>query len=25
MYKINCDNLTKNEIVKNILKIYEAN
>jgi|TARA_B110001450_G_scaffold51011_1_gene47632 shikimate kinase len=24
MYKINCENLTKNEIVKNILKIYEA-
>ena len=23
MYKINCDNLTKNEIVKKILKIYE--
>ena len=24
MYKIDCDNLSKNEIVKNILKIYEA-
>ena len=24
MYKINCEKLTKNEIVKNILKIYEA-
>ena len=24
MYKINCENLTKNEIVKNIIKIYEA-
>ena len=24
MYKINCENLTKNEIVKNILKIYET-
>ena len=24
MYKINCENLTKNEIVKNILRIYEA-
>ena len=24
MYKINCDNLTKNEIVDKILKIYEA-
>tara|TARA_B100000965_G_C19295374_1_gene627753 strand:- start:348 stop:734 length:387 start_codon:yes stop_codon:yes gene_type:complete len=24
MYKIDCENLTKNEIVKNILKIYEA-
>ena len=24
MYKINCENFTKNEIVKNILKIYEA-
>ena len=24
MYKINCENLTKNEIVKNITKIYEA-
>jgi shikimate kinase len=24
MYKINCENLTKNEIAKNILKIYEA-
>jgi shikimate kinase len=24
MYKIDCDNLTKNEIVRNILKIYEA-
>tara|TARA_B110001452_G_scaffold68640_1_gene55267 strand:- start:1311 stop:1823 length:513 start_codon:yes stop_codon:yes gene_type:complete len=24
MYKINCENLTKNEIVKNILKTYEA-
>ena len=24
MYKIDCENFTKNEIVKNILKIYEA-
>ncbi len=24
MYKIDCENLTKNEIVKNVLKIYEA-
>ena len=24
MYKIDCENLTKNEVVKNILKIYEA-
>ena len=24
MYKIDCENLTKNEIVKNILKIYET-
>ena len=24
MYKINCENLTKNEVVKDILKIYEA-
>jgi shikimate kinase len=24
MYKIDCDNLTKNEVVKNILTIYEA-
>tara|TARA_Y100000768_G_scaffold194519_1_gene145970 strand:- start:248 stop:760 length:513 start_codon:yes stop_codon:yes gene_type:complete len=24
MYKINCENLTKNEIVKKIIKIYEA-
>ena len=24
MYKIDCDNLSKNEIVKNILKIYET-
>ena len=24
MYKIDCDNLTKNEIVKKIIKIYEA-
>tara|TARA_A100000164_G_scaffold266832_1_gene238687 strand:- start:381 stop:893 length:513 start_codon:yes stop_codon:yes gene_type:complete len=24
MYKIDCENLTKNEIVKNIIKIYEA-
>ncbi len=24
MYKINCENLTKNKIVKNIIKIYEA-
>ena len=24
MYKIECENLTKNEIVKNIIKIYEA-
>ena len=24
MYKINCENLTKNQIAKNILKIYEA-
>jgi shikimate kinase len=24
MYKIDCENLTKNEIAKNILKIYEA-
>ena len=25
MYKINCNNLTKDEIVKKILKIYEDN
>ena len=25
LYDIKCDNLSKNEIVKNILKIYEAN
>jgi len=25
MYKINCENLTKNEIVKNIIKIYDTN
>ena len=25
MYKIDCENLTKNEIVKNIIKIYYAN
>ena len=25
LYKIECDNLTKNEIVKEILKIYETN
>ena len=25
MYKIDCENLTKNEIVKKITKIYEAN
>ena len=25
MYKLNCDNLTKNEITDNILKIYETN
>ena len=24
MYKINCENLTKNEIVKNIIEIYET-
>ena len=24
MYKVDCENLTKNEIVKNIIKIYEA-
>ena len=24
MYKVNCDNLTKNEITRNITKIYEA-
>ena len=24
MYKIDCENLTKSEIVKNIIKIYEA-
>ena len=24
MYKIDCENLTKNEVVQNILKIYEA-
>ena len=24
MYKINCENMTKNEIANNILKIYEA-
>ena len=24
MYKINCENLSKNEIVKNVIKIYEA-
>ena len=24
MYKIDCENLTKNEIIKNITKIYEA-
>ena len=24
MYKINCENLTKKEIVKNVIKIYEA-
>ena len=24
LYEIKCDNLTKNEIVKNILKTYEA-
>ena len=24
MYKINCENLSKNEVVNNILKIYEA-
>ena len=24
MYKVDCENLTKNEIVKNILKIYET-
>ena len=24
MYKVDCENLSKNEIVKNILKIYEA-
>ena len=23
MYKINCENLTKNEIAKKIIKIYE--
>ena len=25
MYKINCENLTKNEIAKNIINIYETN
>ncbi len=25
MYKINCENLTKNEIVRNIIKIHETN
>jgi len=25
MYKINCENFTKNEIVRTIIKIYEAN
>ena len=25
LYKINCENLSKNEIVKKILKIHEAN
>ena len=25
MYKINCNNLTKNEIIKKILNIYENN
>ena len=25
MYKINCENLTKNQIVKKIIEIYEAN
>jgi shikimate kinase len=24
MYKIDCENLTKNEVIKNILKVYEA-
>ena len=24
MYKINCENLTKNEIAEKILRIYEA-
>ena len=24
MYKIDCENLSKNDIVKNILKIYDA-
>ena len=24
MYKIDCENLTKNEIVGNVLKVYEA-
>ena len=24
MYKIDCENLSKNEIVKKIIKIYEA-
>ena len=24
VYKINCENLTKNEIVRKIIKIYEA-
>ena len=25
MYKINCENLSKNEIVKKIVQIYETN
>ena len=25
MYKLNCDNLTKNEITDNVIKFYEAN
>ena len=25
LYKINCDNLSKNEIVNKIIKIYETN